>query len=191
MEADRSSAPSSKPATTHSCQRCAVRKIRCDKQQPCAACVKADARCEPRVVRPPRRKRGLNRNEILSGRLAQYEKLLQQKDVGPVGLTRTPGHNASSLTTNGTVSTTKERSPSQAPDVPPAQPLGVGSRPQLLHDKGRSKYIDKFVYHNARTYAWLTIIQWSVDKIGRRGESTIEVALAFNHYLVSDRYLYI
>lgn len=151
MDADTSPAPSSKPAATHSCQRCAVRKIRCNKQRPCNACVKANAECEQRVIRPPQRRKRANRNEILSGRLAQYERLLQQKDTVQNASTETPDHKiSSSLTTNESISTTKDSSPLQTPNAVIARPLRVSDDAQLLHDRGRSKYLDKLVYQSAR-----------------------------------------
>ena len=150
MDTATNSAPSSKPLTTHSCQRCAVRKIRCDKQKPCGACVKHNLECEYRMLPPPRRKKKRNRNEILVGRLKQYDRLLQQKDVDPGALPKAPSHHTSSLTTNGGILINEGTSPLQTPDPTIAQRLGVIPQTQLLHDRNRSKYLDKFVYYDAR-----------------------------------------
>ena len=159
MDADTTSAPSSKPSTAHSCQRCAVRKIRCDKKRPCTACTKADAECEHRVIRPPQRRKRANRNEILNGRLAQYERLLQQKDAGQDALTETSDNKASpSLAINESSSKIRDGSPVQTPNTVIARPLRVSDDTQLLHDQGRSKYLDKLVYQNARVFALLTIV---------------------------------
>ena len=148
MDTATNSAPASKPATTHSCQRCAVRKIRCDKQQPCGACVRHKVECEYRMLPPPRRKRKRDRNEVLSGRLEQYERTLHQKGVDPGVLSKAPSHHTSSLTTNGSGLATKDESPLQIPDPTSDQSVGVVPQTQLLHDQNRSKYLEKFVYHD-------------------------------------------
>lgn len=149
MDTATNSAPLSKPATTHSCQRCAVRKIRCDKQQPCGACVRHNFVCEYRMLPPPRRKKKPDRNKILIGRLEQYERLLHRKGVDPGASPKAPSQHTSSLTTNGSGLATKDTSPLQRPDPTIAQPVGVIPQTQLLHDQNRSKYLDKFVYHDA------------------------------------------
>ncbi|THX49848.1 hypothetical protein D6D06_08326 [Aureobasidium pullulans] len=67
------------PSVNLQCVTCAKRKIRCDKQQPCSACVKAGKVCTP-VVRPrlPRGRRG-GRSEgtiDISSRISRLERLI-------------------------------------------------------------------------------------------------------------------
>jgi len=63
-----------------SCELCTKRKIRCDKRQPCSACVKADKQCVPVVrQRLPRGRRGGRKdaNNELRARLRRLEDLVQ------------------------------------------------------------------------------------------------------------------
>lgn len=133
----------------YSCQRCAARKIRCDKQQSRGACVRHNVECEYRILPRARRKKKPDRNEILVGRLEQYEKLLHQKGVDQGALAKAPNYYTSSLTINESRPTTKDTPPLQLPEPTTSQPLGFVSQTQLLHDQNRSKYLEKFVYRDA------------------------------------------
>lgn len=70
-----------------SCVLCQQRKVRCDKNKPCANCVKAKAEC--RVVPPQprrRRKKRLQERDLVE-RLKKYEGLLSEHGVQfePIG----------------------------------------------------------------------------------------------------------
>lgn len=57
-----------------SCARCQQRKVRCDKQKPCANCVKAQIECIVVPPQPPRRGKGSNLHKRdLMDRLKRYE----------------------------------------------------------------------------------------------------------------------
>lgn len=63
-----------------SCEACTKRKVRCDKRQPCAACVKSGRECVPVVsARLPRGRRGGRKkdNPGLRDRIARLEGLVQ------------------------------------------------------------------------------------------------------------------
>jgi len=63
-----------------SCELCTKRKIRCDKRQPCSACVKTDKQCVPVMrQRLPRGRRGGRKdaNIELRARLRRLEDLVQ------------------------------------------------------------------------------------------------------------------
>jgi hypothetical protein len=65
----------------HSCSACARRKVRCDRQQPCANCARARCPCSysSSVSSPRPRKR--HAEEILLARLHRYEELLRKNNI--------------------------------------------------------------------------------------------------------------
>lgn len=65
----------------HSCVLCQQRKVRCDKQKPCANCVKAQVDCRVVPPQPPRRRRKKPHERDLIERLKKYENLLAQHGV--------------------------------------------------------------------------------------------------------------
>ncbi|GFN11435.1 Zn(II)2Cys6 transcription factor [Aspergillus tubingensis] len=63
--------------TTRSCRRCSQKKIRCDKAQPCASCIKSASECVfPGPDRGPRRKKRPLKAQLVS-RLKSVEKEVQ------------------------------------------------------------------------------------------------------------------
>ncbi|KAL1849629.1 hypothetical protein VTK73DRAFT_9841 [Phialemonium thermophilum] len=65
----------------HSCVLCQQRKVRCDKQKPCANCVKAGVECRVVPPQPPRRRKKKPHERDLIERLKKYEQLLSQNGV--------------------------------------------------------------------------------------------------------------
>ncbi|KAK1759293.1 putative transcriptional regulatory protein [Echria macrotheca] len=65
----------------HSCVLCQQRKVRCDKQKPCANCVKANVECRVVPPQPPRRRKKKPHERDLIDRLRKYEHLLSQHGV--------------------------------------------------------------------------------------------------------------
>jgi hypothetical protein len=65
----------------HSCVLCQQRKVRCDKQKPCANCVKAQVECRVIPPQPPRRRKKKPHERDLIDRLRKYESLLSQHGV--------------------------------------------------------------------------------------------------------------
>lgn len=60
---------------------CQQRKVRCDKNKPCANCVKAGAECRVVPPQPPRRRKKRLQEKDLIDRLKKYESLLSQHGV--------------------------------------------------------------------------------------------------------------
>ena len=78
--------PASEPAVMkltrgHSCVLCQQRKVRCDKQKPCANCVKAQVECRVVPPHPPRRRKKKPHERDLIEKLRKYESLLSQHGV--------------------------------------------------------------------------------------------------------------
>ena len=64
-------------STTRSCRRCSQKKIRCDKSQPCASCIKSASECIfPGPGRAQRRKKRPLKAQLVS-RLKSLEKEVQ------------------------------------------------------------------------------------------------------------------
>lgn len=64
-----------------SCVLCQQRKVRCDRNKPCANCAKAGAECRVIPPQPPRRRRKKLQEKDLLERLHKYESLLAQNGV--------------------------------------------------------------------------------------------------------------
>lgn len=71
----------------HSCVLCQQRKVRCDKNKPCANCVKAGVDCKVVPPQPPRRRKKKPQERDLIDRLRKYESLLSKHgvDFEPIG----------------------------------------------------------------------------------------------------------
>lgn len=70
-----------------SCVLCQQRKVRCDKNKPCANCVKAKVECRVVPPQPPRRRKKRLQERDLFERLKNYESLLSEHGVTfePIG----------------------------------------------------------------------------------------------------------
>lgn len=55
---------SDKPIKAFSCLRCFERKVKCDKNHPCANCVKSNVDCVFRIPSAPRRKKKRATEEV-------------------------------------------------------------------------------------------------------------------------------
>ncbi|KFZ24109.1 hypothetical protein V502_01417 [Pseudogymnoascus sp. VKM F-4520 (FW-2644)] len=65
------------------CIRCSERKVGCDRQNPCGACVRHNVPCIIRPPKPPRRKREFSKEKLVLERLKRYEALLQERGIDP------------------------------------------------------------------------------------------------------------
>ena len=79
------SSPGVSPAqSTFACVRCSERKVKCNKQNPCSACISHKVQCIFRAPKPRRKRRKFSaRNDLLDERLKRYEALLQEKGIDP------------------------------------------------------------------------------------------------------------
>ena len=78
-----STSPSSQPSNRQrvlACKLCQLRKVKCDRQFPCAHCVKSRAQCVPATLTPRQRKRRFAERTLLD-RLRKYEDLLRQNNI--------------------------------------------------------------------------------------------------------------
>lgn len=64
-----------------SCVLCQQRKVRCDKNKPCANCVKARVECCVVPPQPPRRRKKRLQEKDLVDRLRKYEVLLSDNNI--------------------------------------------------------------------------------------------------------------
>ena len=68
------------------CVRCAERKVKCDRQDPCHSCVKHNAQCIFRAPKPSRRRKVV-KDALLDERLKRYEAVLVEKGIDPSQVT--------------------------------------------------------------------------------------------------------
>ena len=125
---------------TFACVRCSERKVKCNKQNPCTACVRHNVQCTFRTPKPPQRKRKIPRNELLDERLKCYEVLLQEK-----GIDRNQSIDASQAEQHGKSS--RSAVPQQIWQLPTAatdpEPQETLFKPLLLHGQKGTKFVDK------------------------------------------------
>lgn len=75
--------PRNLPRASHACQRCRIKKGRCNQQQPCSSCVRASASC---FYGEERRKRRKRKGDQLEESLEQDDSRLQatpQSGISP------------------------------------------------------------------------------------------------------------
>ncbi|KAF9887319.1 hypothetical protein FE257_010314 [Aspergillus nanangensis] len=101
--------PSSKPQRVLSCILCQQRKVKCDRNFPCANCIKFKAKCVPASLNPRRRKRRFAERDLLD-RVRKYEDMLLQHKIGFEPLHAEPS-----------TSWAEQDSDSDQPDVPTAE----------------------------------------------------------------------
>jgi hypothetical protein len=68
---------------TYSCIRCADRKVKCNRERPCSACVKHNVDCVFNTSQPPRKRHKRVIDQVLTDRLRHYEALLQEHGIDP------------------------------------------------------------------------------------------------------------
>ncbi|GLB12562.1 hypothetical protein AtubIFM57258_010246 [Aspergillus tubingensis] len=107
--------------TTRSCRRCSQKKIRCDKAQPCAGCIKSASECVfPGPDRAPRRKKRPLKAQLVS-RLKALEKEVQVLTEKLETVTYNPRHHPQPAENSSAVK---------------------GERGKLFGDRGSSQYIN-------------------------------------------------
>ncbi|KKZ64785.1 hypothetical protein EMCG_09326 [[Emmonsia] crescens] len=87
MSSNTSTRPTPSPSThpgssmPYSCVLCYQRKVKCDRHDPCSACVKARASCIFRAPPAPRRRKKALPESILLSRLRRYEEILRSHGI--------------------------------------------------------------------------------------------------------------
>ena len=75
------SLPTTKSQRVLACVLCQRRKLRCDRQFPCANCTRSHAQCVPAATLPPRQRRRRFPERELLDRLRRYESLLRENSI--------------------------------------------------------------------------------------------------------------
>jgi hypothetical protein len=146
MESVTTSSVDHRPSHDHACVRCAERKVKCDRRQPCEACMRHNADCIFRPLPSRKKRKKLTKEEILLGRIKLYESLLEDNGVDPRALAGSPVARAP-LQNEDHVSTSMSETPQlPTPDSTVFSPAGAISKPRLLHEQGRYHFLDKYVF---------------------------------------------
>ena len=134
---------SSKPSRpTFSCVRCADRKVKCDQQKPCGACVKHNVDCVYNPSRPPRKRQKRVQDQILTDRLKRYEALLQEQGIDPSTLPDTPSSEPRRRSSH-TVAAVPEESQLPTPCSIESEPSQYIAKAQVVHGQGCCKFVEK------------------------------------------------
>ena len=138
-QASSSSISPAKPALA--CIRCSERKVRCDKEDPCNACVRHKVECVYRAPDPSRKKRKIVRDDSVDERLKHFETLLREKGIDlhqPVG----PSDEERSREIRRTeVLDTAWQLPTPASAI--SGPQATIFKPRLIHGQKGTELVDK------------------------------------------------
>ncbi|KAF2807396.1 mitogen-activated protein kinase [Mytilinidion resinicola] len=139
---------------TYSCIRCADRKVKCDRQTPCSACVKHKVDCVFNHSQPPRKRQKRINDQILTDRLKHYEALLQEQGIDPSKLPDTPDSEPRRSSGHTAAVATKE-SQLQSPFSIEIESNRSTRRTQSGHGHGRFKFVE--------TNLWTRVVDESHD----------------------------
>ena len=128
---------------THSCIRCADRKVKCDRQKPCGACVRHNVECLFSSSQPSRRSHRRNQDQVLVDRLRQYEDLLREHGIDSTKVRDTPKSDSSRNSNHRVAEDVPEVSQMQTPSSIRSDTGQRVNKTQILHDKGRFQFVDK------------------------------------------------
>ena len=118
-----STAPNTNPAKPFSCVVCHNRKVKCDRNEPCRNCAKAQIDCIYRVPPPPRRRK--RERDATANASQEREKSLRRMSRGSASDNNAARFNNTSL--------------SQSEGVDPRK-SGSG---RMIMKEGNSVYLDK------------------------------------------------
>jgi hypothetical protein len=116
--ADLPAATGTSALSASACIRCAHRKVKCDRQRPCAACVRHHVDCVYTPYQPYRLRRKHARERAVSDGLRRYETLLRRQSSATADTRADPGAVNRLLGSTGT---------------------------RVVHAFGRSQVVDKYV----------------------------------------------
>ncbi|KAE8442681.1 hypothetical protein EG329_002926 [Mollisiaceae sp. DMI_Dod_QoI] len=150
-----SSPSSSVPSRpTFACIRCAERKVKCNKQRPCSACVNHKVDCVFQPPRPPQKRRRHVNDHILADRLKYYETLFQEQGIDTRKLPDAPGSDLWHRSSQTVTSVPKE-SHQQTPSSIESEESGSVSKTQVIHGEGRSVFVENSL--------WSRVVEELVD----------------------------
>jgi hypothetical protein len=130
---------------TFSCVRCANRKVKCDRQRPCTACVKHNADCVFSPHKPPSKKQKRIKVQVLAEKLDQYEALLQKHGIDRSELTNTV--NEQLPTRSGQISETQP--PEAQLPTPPSLVIEAAHATDTnapLENHSHLRFVEKYVF---------------------------------------------
>jgi hypothetical protein len=137
--------PTSSNRPTYSCVRCSDRKVRCDRQNPCSACLRHDVQCVFRAPPPPRRKKKRPQDGNLKDKLKRYEALFQNLGVDPNGLPNNAKMVQGRMLVGSEVDMMEGEALLPTPASTVTEPERAITTSQVLQGQGRSKVVDKWV----------------------------------------------
>ena len=127
---------------TFACIRCAERKVKCNRQRPCSACVNHKVDCVFQPPRPPQRRNRHVKDQLLIDRLRHYETLLQEQGIDPSKLTDTPGSDPRQRSSQIVTVVPKDFQLQTSSPIE-SEASGSVSKTQVIHGQGRSMFVDK------------------------------------------------
>ncbi|KPI44268.1 putative transcriptional regulatory protein [Cyphellophora attinorum] len=139
-------------AHTFACVRCSERKVKCDRQEPCVACVRHSAECIFKAPKPPRRRKNYSKEETVE-QLKRYETLLRVNGIDPTLKDHPLGPHQTSEDSvkDGSPPMVSPQSVEQAISQMPT-PASVSSdvrssfKPQLLQGQNGMKFVDNSLW---------------------------------------------
>lgn len=141
--ATASSSSSSMPnRPTYSCIRCADRKVKCDRQRPCSACVKYNLDCVFNSSQPPRKRQRQVKDQILTDRLRHYEALFQEHGIDQSKLPDTSDSEPRRRLSRNEVMIPRQLQ-SHNPSFVESEPSRCINKTQVVHGQGLFKLVDK------------------------------------------------
>ena len=118
-----------------SCVRCSDRKVKCDRQRPCSACVKHGDEC---AYRPPQSRKRLKHGKVdtPSARLARLEAVLRMQGIDQ------PDALSAILGTEQTQPALSETQSLTPVSISSEQQRSL-TKTQIVQGPGRSSFVDK------------------------------------------------
>jgi hypothetical protein len=133
---------SSPSRATFACIRCAERKVKCNRQRPCSACVNHKVDCVFQPPRPAKRRHRYVKDQILSDRLKCYENLLREHGIDTNKLPGVPGSDTRHSSSQTVTVAPKEHNGQSPSNTESEESEGV-SKTQVIHGQGRSMLVEK------------------------------------------------
>lgn len=143
LNTPRLASPIPSNRSTYSCVRCSDRKVRCDRQNPCGACLRHDVQCVYQAPPPPRRKQRRAHEGTLRDKLKRYEVLFQNLGIDPNGLPSTSRPEQGRMVVDTEVDMTEGEVLLPTPASTATEPERPITTSQVLRGQGRSKVVDK------------------------------------------------
>jgi hypothetical protein len=130
-------------AQNHSCVSCQQRKVKCDRQTPCAACVKSQVECVMRIPLRPRRRPRKVPEAVRDARLKQYEELLKGYGANLDHVDGAGGEERNDLSVVGQATVPVRQGFGQPASELMTPTSEDSERGRLISHDGASKFLDK------------------------------------------------